>query len=131
MKVADVVFVETEDVERAHARALARFGGQEGVRDRGLLESAVMAPRTGYYASLAELAAVYAHGLAKNHPFLDGNKRTAVIVALAFLRVNGHALTLGLEWVGHIERLASGELTRDELVALFANEMGDAVRLEP
>ena len=52
-KVANVVFVQTEDVERAHARAVARFGGQDGVRDRGLLESAVMAPRTGYYASLA------------------------------------------------------------------------------
>ena len=89
-----------------------------------------MAPRTGYYASLAELAAVYAHGLAKNHPFLDGNKRTAFIVAVAFLRVNGHPLTLGSEWAGHIERLAAGELTREELAALFANEMGDAVLLE-
>lgn len=75
MRAADVVFVQTEDVERAHSLALARFGGQDGVRDRGLLESAIMAPTTGYYASLAELAAVYAHGLAKNHPFLDGNKR--------------------------------------------------------
>jgi death-on-curing protein len=90
-----------------------------------------MAPRTGYYASLAKLAAVYAHGLAKNHPFLDGNKRTALIVALAFLRVHGHGLTLAPEWVGHIERLAAGELTREELVALFANEMGDAIRLDP
>jgi death on curing protein len=90
----------------------------------------VHAPRTGYYASLAELAAVYTHGIAMNHPFLDGNKRTALVVALVFLEMNGHALTLGFKWAGHIERLAAGELTRDELTALFAYEMGDAITLE-
>jgi death on curing protein len=47
----------------------------------------VHAPRTGYYASLAELAAAYAHGIAKNHPFLDGNKRTALVVTLVFLEM--------------------------------------------
>lgn len=130
MKLADVVFVEVEEVEVAHAAVLAAHGGQDGVRDRGLLESAVSAPRTGYYASLAELAAVYAHGIAKNHPFLDGNKRTALVVALAFLEMNGHVLNVGFVWAEHIERLAAGELTRDELVALFADEMGDAVAIE-
>jgi len=88
-----------------------------------------MAPRTGYYGSLAELAAVYAHGLVKNHPFLDGNKRTGLVVALVFLELNGRALTLGFEWAGHIERFAAGKLSRDELVALFAGEMGDPVPL--
>ena len=131
MKLADVVFLEVEEVEQAHGIALAAHGGQEGIRDRGLLESAVMAPRSGYYGSLAELAAVLAHGIEKNHPFLDGNKRTGLVVALAFLEINGHALTLGTEWVGHIERLATGELTRDELVDLLASEMGEAVPLDP
>jgi len=74
-----------------------------GVRERGLLESAVHAPRIGYYTSLAELAAVYTYGIAKNHPFLDSNKRTALVVALVFLEMNGHVLTLGFEWAGHIE----------------------------
>ncbi|MBN9163164.1 MAG: type II toxin-antitoxin system death-on-curing family toxin [Myxococcales bacterium] len=129
MKLADVLFLEVEDVEQAHAVSLAAHGGQDGIRDRGLLESAVMAPRTGYYGSLAELAAVYAHGLVKNHPFLDGNKRTGLVVALVFLELNGRALTLGFEWAGHIERFAAGKLSRDELVALFAGEMGDPVPL--
>jgi death on curing protein len=105
-------------------------GGQDGVRDRGLLESAVNAPRSGYYASLAELAAVYAHGIAKNHPFLDGNKRTAFVVALAFLEMNGHVLKVRFDWAEHIEQLAAGELSRDELARLFDAEMGDAVALE-
>ena len=130
MKRADVVFVDVKEVEFAHAAVLAVHGGQDGVRDRGLLESAVNAPRSGYYTSLAELAAVYAHGIAKNHPFLDGNKRTALVVALAFLEMNGHVLSVGFVWAEHIERLAAGELTRDELVALFAAEMGDAIAIE-
>jgi death on curing protein len=130
VKLADVVFIEVEEVEVAHAAVLAAHGGQDGVRDRGLLESAVNAPRSGYYASLAELAAVYAHGIAKNHPFLDGNKRTALVVALAFIEMNGHFLKVGFLWAEHFERLAAGELSRDELVALFAAEMGDAVALE-
>lgn len=130
MIFADVVLVEVDDVEVAHAAVLAAHGGQDGIRDRGLLESAVNAPKSGYYASLAEVAAVYAHGIAKNHPFLDGNKRTALVVALAFLEMNGHALEVGFGWAEHIERLASGELSRDELAALFAAEMGDAVTLE-
>lgn len=131
MKLRDVVFLEVEEVEHAHALSLALHGGQEGVRDRGLLESAVMAPRTGYYGSLAEIAAVYAHGIAKNHPFLDGNKRTCLVVALAFLELNGYPLTLTAEWAGHIERLASGELARDDLVALLASEMGTPASIEP
>jgi death-on-curing protein len=130
VKLEDVVFVEVEEVEIAHAASLAAHGGQDGVRDRNLLESAVHAPRSGYYASLAELAAVYAHGIAKNHPFLDGNERTALVVALAFLEMNGVVLTVHFDWATHIERLAAGELSRDELADLFGEEMGDAVALE-
>lgn len=109
MKLEDVVFVDVDEVELAHAMILGNHGGQAGVGDRGLLKSAVHAPRTGYYASLAELAAVYTHGIAKSRPFLDGNNRTALVVAMVFLEMNGHALTLGFDWAGHIERLAAGE----------------------
>jgi death-on-curing protein len=131
VKLAEVVFLEVEEVEHAHTLSRALHGGQDGIRDRGLLESAVMAPRTGYYGSLAELAAVYAHGIAKNHPFIDGNKRTCLVVALAFLEINGYPLTLGAEWAAHIERVASGDLSRDHLVALLAAEMGNPGPVEP
>jgi death-on-curing protein len=126
----EVIFLELEDVERFHTLAIERFGGTAGVRDRGLLESAVMAPRSGYYATLAELAAVYMHGIAKNHAFVDGNKRTAFIAALSFLEVNGRRLKVGAEWVGHVEQLAAGAIDREAIAVLLADAMGDPVRLD-
>jgi death-on-curing protein len=67
MRFDDILFLEVDDVLEAHAIGIARFGGSSGLRDPGLLDSAVMAARSGSYGSLAELAAVYAHGIAKNH----------------------------------------------------------------
>jgi death-on-curing protein len=75
-----------------HAEQLAMFGGPEGIRDRGLLESALDRPRNKFaYGEddLAALAAAYAFGLARNHPFIDGNKRIAFHALMVFLRVNG------------------------------------------
>lgn len=90
-----------------------------------------MAPRNGYHTTLAELAAVYVHGLAKNHAFVDGNKRAAVIAALVFLEVNGYPLVLDrAKWRLLIEGVASGTVSRDELASRFAEEMGDAVPLD-
>ena len=126
----EIIFLDVEDVLDAHDLAIARFGGAAGIRDRGLLESAVMTAQSGYYSSLAELAAVYAHGIAKNHPFVDGNKRAALSAAGMFLNANGFDLALGMEWVEHIEKLAAGDLTRDELVALFIAAMGADVLID-
>jgi death-on-curing protein len=138
MKLADVTFIEIEEVEVAHSAALDAFGGREGVRSRELLISAVMAPRATWgeaplYPSLVEMAGAYAFGLAKNHAFVDGNKRTAFIVALAFLEVNGVALTVGTEWIAVIEGVASGTVSREALVAKLVAEMprGDPVPVEP
>ncbi len=76
-----------------HAASLRRYGGPEGLRDEGLLESALMRPRNIHSYSgegdRARLAAAYAYGIAKNHPFVDGNKRAALAAALAFLDRNG------------------------------------------
>jgi|HubBroStandDraft_1064217.scaffolds.fasta_scaffold11214_2 death on curing protein len=130
MRFDDILFLEVDDVLEAHAVGIARFGGSSGLRDPGLLESAVMAARSGYYGSLAELAAVYAHGIAKNHPFVDGNKRAALIAAGMFLNAHGLDLELGQEWVSHIENLAAGKLSRRDLVALFAIAMGKDIRVE-
>jgi death-on-curing protein len=81
-----------DDAVAIHARLIARFGGAEGIRDRGALESALARPQTGYYSDLVEEAAALWESLSQNHPFLDGNKRVAVTVMAAFLRVNGYRL---------------------------------------
>jgi death-on-curing protein len=75
-----------------HAEQLARFGGPEGIRDRGMLESALARPVNRWHygeTHLDQLAAAYAFGLARNHPFVDGNKRIAFQSMMTFLRVNG------------------------------------------
>lgn len=76
-----------------HGRQLAEHGGAEGVRDEGLLESALHRPQQIWTydsnADLANLAAAYASGLVRNHPFVDGNKRTAYVACRLFLRLNG------------------------------------------
>ena len=114
MRFDEILFLDVEDVLGAHDLGIARFGGVAGLRDRGLLESAVMAARSGYYGCLAELAAVYAYGIAMNHAFVDGNKRAALSAAGMFLNAHGFDLELGMEWVSHIEKLAAGKLTREQ-----------------
>lgn len=86
------VWLEAEDAIAFHAEQIAQFGGQPGIRDRGLLESALGRPRhrAAYEKpTVFELAAAYAYGVARNHPFLDGNKRTALVCAFTFLELNG------------------------------------------
>jgi death-on-curing protein len=81
-----------EDIEDIHAEQLAIFGGPAGIRDRGALESALGRPINRWHyqsAGMAELAAAYAFGIARNHPFVDGNKRTAFAAMMVFLRLNG------------------------------------------
>lgn len=108
-----------------HDEALAEFGGLAGVSNPGMLASAVMAPRNAYLDSLAELAAAYAHGIAKDHAFADGNKRTAAYAMLAFLEVNGIALVLEAKgWETIIEDVAAGNITRDQLAEEIATEIG-------
>ncbi|MCB0343053.1 MAG: type II toxin-antitoxin system death-on-curing family toxin [Pseudobdellovibrionaceae bacterium] len=75
-----------------HTRLIERFGGTKGVRDLGLLESALMRPQTGYYTSLSLEAAALLQSLAQNHAFVDGNKRVAFATTAIFLRMNGFRL---------------------------------------
>jgi death-on-curing protein len=77
-----------------HERLVARFGGVEGIRDLGLLESALYRPRTGYYADLAEMATALFESLLMNHPFIDDNKRVAFFATDVFLRLNGWRLAV-------------------------------------
>ena len=87
------VWVLREVVLMAHEQSLAQFGGSAGVRDEGLMDSALGKPQNLFaYSkpSLFELAASYAFGLVKNHPFIDGNKRTGFVMAVVFLELNGY-----------------------------------------
>jgi death-on-curing protein len=81
------------EVEDFHADQIERYGGAHGVRDFGLLESALFRPQTGYYADLLEEAAALWESLSQNHPFIDGNKRTAFAAMYTFLYINGLRLT--------------------------------------
>ena len=126
---ADVIFLELEDVELAHRRAIERWGGQDGFIDRRLLDSAIMAPRNGYYSSLVEFAAAYTFGICRAHAYQDGNKRAAILGAGMFLGANGYHVDLDPEeWEDVMLRVASKSPdsipTIDELASLFAELIG-------
>jgi len=106
-----------------HAEQIAEHGGLEGIRDQGLFESAMARPenQAGYgKPDVCDLAAAYAYGLARNHPFADGNKRTAFVVSATFLILNGRDLTATeVDVVETFLKLAVGELAEIELAAWF------------
>ena len=87
-----VQFLTADEVLAIHERLITVFGGQAGLRDRGLLESALHRPQTGYYPDLAEMATALFESLIINHPFVDGNKRVAFFATDVFLRLNGWRL---------------------------------------
>ena len=106
-------------IETLHAETLSRFGGTEGLREEGLLESALAAPKhLARYGdpSVWELAAAYCEGILQNHPFADGNKRAGLLAARAFLFKNGYRLEPEeAETVAVIRQVAAGGLGREEL----------------
>jgi death-on-curing protein len=122
--VREPVWIELHVVLAIHDEQLAEHGGQPGMRDRGLLESALARPRNQFaYGehALARLATSYAFGISRNHPFLDGNKRTSLVVAELFLALNGLELCAGdAECVATFLALAAGELTEEQLAEWIA-----------
>ena len=82
-------YIRVDDVLAIHADQIKRYGGTHGIRDPGLLEAALFRPQTGYYPSLIEEAAALWESLSQNHPFVDGNKRTAFAATYVFLLING------------------------------------------
>jgi len=116
--VSEWTWLDIRVVLAAHDEQLAEHGGAEGVRDMGLLESALARPQNlaGYGdPDVTELAASLAFGIAKNHPFVDGNKRTALGACLVFLRLNRiEPLPDGPEWENLTMAVAGSELDREE-----------------
>lgn len=117
------IWVSLEVALTAHREQLAEHGGGEGVRDSAMLESAMARPQNlAAYGDpdAAELAAAYAFGIARNHPFVDGNKRTAAVISETFLMLNGRGLTAtDAELVVAFLALAAGELGEAELADWF------------
>jgi death-on-curing protein len=107
------------EVLAMHVDQIERYGGSHGVRDPGLLESALFRPQTGYYADLIEEAAALWESMSQNHPFLDGNKRTAFAATYTFLAVNGARLT------------ADAQQTQDFVLALYETSQFTFDKLVP
>ncbi|MGH8034451.1 MAG: type II toxin-antitoxin system death-on-curing family toxin [Lysobacterales bacterium] len=92
MPAETVQFLSVDETLASHDRLIEKFGGAPGIRDRGLLESALYRPQCGYYENLNQMAAALFESLLINHPFVDGNKRMAFFATDVFLRLNGWKL---------------------------------------
>lgn len=112
-----------EIVREIHTEAIARFGGSDGVREMALLESAVAAPQASFggkspYGDIVEVAAAYLYYLCQNHPFIDGNKRTALGACLVFLRLNSiEPKADAPEWEEMVLAVAAGTMNREAATA--------------
>jgi death-on-curing protein len=128
--VKEPVWIREVEALAFHAQQIAVFGGADGIRDRNLLDSALARPRNMFvYAekplTMADFAAAYAVGISSNHPFVDGNKRTAMQVAFVFLEFNGFPVTASQEeacltFLG----LAAGKIAEADLASWFAENIG-------
>ena len=117
-------FLSLEDVLEIHAAQLERYGGQDGIRDRGLLLSAMAQPEMSFageflHEDLFMMAAAYAFHIAENQPFVDGNKRTAFQAADVFLALNGFDLPASKRWQVAMIDIAKRRLDKSGLALLF------------
>jgi death-on-curing protein len=126
---AEWPWVDSHVVRAIHKSQIARHGGLDGVRDQGLIESALARPKNlAAYGDpdAADLAAAYACGIARNHGFLDGNKRTALVVALLFMAANGYDRTVDqLALVRLMEAVADGTMDETATAAWFRSRLVD------
>lgn len=123
-----IEWIDKELTLAFHNLQIAEHGGSAGVRDAGLLESALARPQNIHAyepdADLASLAAAYAFGIVKNHPFIDGNKRTGYVVMEAFINLNGGELKAeASDKYFTFMTLADGSLSEDELAAWLRNRL--------
>jgi death on curing protein len=115
----DCFHLSIDIVRDIHREAIKRFGGLRGVRDENLLASAVFAPQSSFggkspYADIVEVAAAYLFYICRNHPFMDGNKRTAMMAAIVFLRLNGiEPGADSVQWEKLMVDVAASRIDRD------------------
>jgi len=123
--VSEPIFLSLAEVVEIHNELVEKFGGSHGVRDMGLLESAVSMPQASFggkylHATLFEMAAAYAFHIAENQPFVDGNKRAALASALTFLEMNGISLKdLRNRLYKAMMNVGKGQMTKKELADVF------------
>ncbi len=121
----DPDFLTLDEVLGIHADQIRRYGGTSGLRDLGLLQSALSMPQTTFddeflHGTLFEMAAAYLFHLARNHPFIDGNKRTALMCALVFLGLNGHRLVANPDALYRlVDGVASGDVDKSDVSVFF------------
>ena len=118
MPSEEVKFLTLDEALLLHEELIAVFGGADGVRDLGLLESALFRPRTGYYIDLLEMAAALFESLLMNHAFVDGNKRVAFFGVDTFLRINGFKIAV------------SSNRAHRELISMLENHQANKINLE-
>lgn len=126
------LYLSSEQILRIHEQQISRFGGSQGVRDRGALEAAVARPQATFggedlYPELADKAAALLQSLVANHPFVDGNKRTAAMAAELFLLFNGHELAAGDDdFESVVMAAARGEMDAESL-AIWIRQRMDSI----
>ena len=127
--MAEWKWIKIDAALAAHSEQLVAHGGPAGIRDMGALESALARPLNlvAYgEPDAASLAAAYAFGIARNHPFIDGNKRTAAVVSVGFLILNAVTVTASeADLAVHFQALAAGEVSEEELADWFRRSITD------
>ncbi len=124
--MTEVTFLDIDDVLELHAAQLAEFGGADGLRDRGLLESAIAQAQASFggmyvHDGLFAMAAAYLFHIVSNHPFVDGNKRTGLLAALVFLDINGVSIEQPNEELYEVTiGVASGHIQKSQVADAFA-----------
>ena len=126
-----ILFLSVEAVLQIHTRVVEEFGGDPGIRDYGLLGSAVSMPQSTFageflHSEIAEMAAAYHYHLCANHPFLDGNKRVAVAVSEIFLLLNGNELIASDNELEELTLgVARGQMSKEEVIAFFKRHVSE------
>lgn len=128
--MTEPTWIEIDSIHSFHDSQIERHGGSYGIRDNNLLESALGRPKNIYaydQGDMFDMAAAYAHGIAKNHSFVDGNKRTALITSILFIELNGYVFTASeAEAVHMIVSLANGEI-EEKLYAVWLRESSNII----
>jgi len=120
-----MIYLTLDEVLDMHEDQIIVFGGSSGIRDRGLIEAALLRPQTGYYSDLIEEAAALWESLAMNHGFVDGNKRVALAASEVFLEANGYLITASNDEmlkfiIGHLE---AGTFNKDNVDRWLRNHV--------
>lgn len=124
-----VIYLSLVEALELHSQLIKRFGGKGGVRDLGLLESALMRPQTGYYDTLTLQAAALLQSLTQNHAFIDGNKRVAFAATAIFLRMNNYKIKVNaIEGERFIIEVVINKRADIEVVARWLEKHIDAVK---